>query len=136
MEPNQEQEVDQKIIVVTEPDDYLESGFRLLLVDLNQDQTQNFTKPLLDIGETVPVICYYWGQEHSQEWLLDKIVKSDLIIYNAESDFRELVGFLKANKKAYSVGNDRFFPSYNHRIINSYSQITNIILKHPSVDNL
>ena len=102
--------------------------------NLDQNQTQHFTKPLMEVADITPVICYFWNQEHSDQWLLDKIVKSDLIVYNAESEFRELVGFMKTHKKAYSIGNDRFFPDYNQRKINSYDQITNIVLKHPSVD--
>jgi len=82
-----------KVILVTYPDDILYDGVRILLVDLNEDQTNIVSKALTEL-ETIPlVIVYSWKIGDSVDWLFDKTHKSQLIIFNADSDDTNLVGY-------------------------------------------
>jgi hypothetical protein len=62
----------EKVLVVTPPDDVMLDGFRLLLVDLNADQTKTVSNSLLNISSDITIITYLWKSKDSVDWLLDK----------------------------------------------------------------
>ena len=93
-----------KVLVVTPPDDVVLDGFRLLLVDLDADQTKTVSDCLLKISSVTPVITYLWGANDNVDWLLDKKIKSDLIIFNANSQQELIVGYMAAQKKSHYFG--------------------------------
>ena len=93
-----------KVLVVTTPDDVMLDGFRLLLVDLDADQTKTISDSLLKISSDTSVITYMWGSNDDSYWLLDKKAKSDLIIFNANSQNELIVGYMAAQKNSHYFG--------------------------------
>jgi hypothetical protein len=94
----------EKVLVVTPPDDVMLDGFRLLLVDLNADQTKTVSDSLLNISSDITIITYLWTSKDSVDWLLDKKIKSNLIIFNADSQNDLIVGYIAAQKKSHYFG--------------------------------
>ena len=64
-----------KVVVVTAPDDVLIDGFRLLLVDLNAEQTKIISDSLLNLKSQHDIITYLWSSNHDTDWLLDKKIQ-------------------------------------------------------------
>jgi hypothetical protein len=93
-----------KVLVVTTPDDVVLDGFRLLLVDLDADQTKTVSDCLLQISSAMTVITYLWAYNDDVDWLLDKKIKSDLIIFNANSQCELIVGYIAAQQKSHYFG--------------------------------
>jgi hypothetical protein len=93
-----------KVLIVTPPDDILIDGFRLLLVDLNNDQTKIISDCLLNISSKLTVITYLWTTNDNTNWLLDKKIRSDLIIFNADSQNEMIVGYIAAQKNSHYFG--------------------------------
>lgn len=93
-----------KVLIVTPPDDILIDGFRLLLVDLNNDQTKIISDCLLNISSKLTVITYLWTTNDNTNWLLDKKIRSDLIIFNADSQHEMIVGYIAAQKNSHYFG--------------------------------
>lgn len=93
-----------KVLIVTPPDDVLIDGFRLLLVDLNVDQTKIISDNLLNISSKSIVITYLWTTNDNTSWLLDKKIRSDLIIFNADSQNELIVGYMAAQKNSHYFG--------------------------------
>lgn len=93
-----------KVLIVTPPDDILIDGFRLLLVDLNNDQTKIISDCLLNISSKSTVITYLWTTNDNTNWLLDKKIRSDLIIFNANSQNELIVGYIAAQKNSHYFG--------------------------------
>ncbi len=82
-----------KVILVTYPDDILDDGVRILLVDLTEEQTSIVSRALTEL-ETIPlVVVYSWKVGDDLTWLFDKTHKSKLIIFNADSNDTTLVGY-------------------------------------------
>jgi hypothetical protein len=82
-----------KVILVKYPDDILDNGIRILLVDLTEEQTAIVSRALTEL-ETIPlIIVYSWKIGDQINWLFDKTYKSQLTIFNAESDDTTLVGY-------------------------------------------
>lgn len=105
------------ITLITPPDDVFIDGFRLLLVDVSRDQSKTITEALGFLEKTPTIIVYVWNNEQTIEWLIDKKHKSDLIIFNAESENRELVGYMAAQNSSYYMGTLRPFEIINNRAI-------------------
>lgn len=96
-----------KIIVITPPDDILVDGVRILLVGLDSEQNQVVSNSLLKLDNLLfPVIVYYWNQPNSYEWLFDKNLKSNLVIFNAENEtISYIIGYMAAMPNSYYFGN-------------------------------
>ncbi len=105
------------ITLITPPDDILIDGFRILLVDVSRDQSGLITEVLKNLEKNVTVIIYVWTPNQTVEWLIDKKQKSDIIIFNAESENREIVGYMSAQNNAYYMGTLRPFEITNNRAI-------------------
>lgn len=119
----------EKLLVVTPPDDTLLDGLRLLLVDLNEEQTQSVSTALLMSQLNINIISYVWNTTNPVDWLLDKILKSNLIIFNADSENDLIVGYLAANIKSYYFGNLKDLHIANNRAIFAVSDISNLLEK-------
>ena len=61
-----------KVLIATSPDDVLVDGFRLLLVDLDSNQTKVLSDTLLSLKLETTVIVYLWAGTDPISWLLDK----------------------------------------------------------------
>jgi hypothetical protein len=118
-----------KVLIVTEPDDVLIDGVRILLVDLFPEQSQLVSKALTDI-ETIPdVVVYAWKVGDPIEWLFDKSRKSQLIIFNAESTDQTLVGYFAAKSISCYFGNLRSLNLVNRSVLYSIEQCREILIK-------
>ena len=122
-----------KITLITPPDDIFDDALRVLLVDLTQEQSQLVSDSLNSIDISVDIIAYVWNTDNTIEWLIDKKHKSQLVIFNAESDNAELVGYLAAQVNSHYMGTLRSIGITNRRAIKDQPQCSEI-LTHFIVD--
>jgi hypothetical protein len=94
-----------KVLLVSPPDDVLEDGVRILLVDLTSDQLDIVSQSLLNITTTAQTIVYTWTNGEDLVWLFDKSIKSTVIIFNADSENQLLSGYFSAKSNSYYFGN-------------------------------
>lgn len=92
-----------KVILVTDPDDVLYDGVRLLLVNLTADQTQLLSIALSKIHNLPMVVLYVWN-DSSSDWLFDKKHKSHYIIFNAEHENQLITGYMSAQRNSSYFG--------------------------------
>jgi hypothetical protein len=121
--------MNEKIIAVTPPDDVFQDGGRLLVVDLTEDQIAIVSKALGEIDEFNRVILYVWNQGNDYDWLLDKKLKSDLIVFNANCFDQTLVGYLAAQSNSCYFGTLKSISKVNDTEINELSQLVNFMEK-------
>lgn len=118
-----------KIVLVTPPDDVLVDGIRLLLVDVTIPQSQMVSSVLTQF-ETIPtVIAYMWSSGDSVDWLIDKKHKSDIIIFNADSENDIVVGYLSAQPNSYYFGNLKLLSTVNRSAIYNTDQLYDLLEK-------
>jgi hypothetical protein len=118
-----------KIVLVTPPDDILVDGIRLLLVDVTIPQSQMVSSVLTQF-ETIPtVVAYMWSSGDSIDWLIDKKHKSDIIIFNADSDNDIVVGYLSAQTNSYYFGNLKLLSTVNRSAIYNTDQLYDLLEK-------
>lgn len=118
-----------KIVLVTPPDDILVDGIRLLLVDVTIPQSQMVSSVLTQF-ETIPtVVAYMWSSGDSIDWLIDKKHKSDIIIFNADSDNDIVVGYLSAQPNSYYFGNLKLLSTVNRSAIYNTDQMYDLLEK-------
>jgi len=106
-----------RITLVTEPDDLSRDAFRILCVDLNQDQTQIISDSLTGISNNSECIVYVWNGIGSHDWFFDKKHKSHLIIFNGCGQNLELVGYMAAQPNSIYFGPLKFLSKINDRDI-------------------
>jgi hypothetical protein len=116
-----------KVILVTPPDDILIDGIRILLVDLNSSQTQLISDALNRLTGDTTVISYMWNSKDNIDWLLDKKLKSQLIIFNADSENEIIVGYMAAQKNSHYFGILRSLTAVNNSAIYNTDQIHNLL---------
>jgi hypothetical protein len=93
-----------KVVLVTYPDDVLDDAVRILLVDLTEDQSNIVSQSLTELASIPLVVAYSWRIGDSIEWLIDKTHKSQLIIFNADSDDLTLVGYYAGKLNSFYFG--------------------------------
>lgn len=122
-----------KILVVTAPDDSPIDGIRVLLVELNGEQSQIVSNALLTSDTKYSIITYAWKMGDSVEWLLDKKNKSDIIIFNADvqnNGATELIiGYIAAQPQSYYFGTLRDLHLANDRAIYNTDDILSLLEK-------
>jgi len=106
-----------KVYLVTPPDDVLLDGTRFILVDLTTEQTQLVSTALTSLEEAPNIIAYIWKVGDDTDWLIDKKLKSDLIIINADSENQTVVGYLAAQPNSYYFGTLKSLTSANKSAI-------------------
>lgn len=118
-----------KVILVTYPDDILDDGVRILLVDLTEEQNEIVSRALTEF-ETIPlVIVYPWKIGDNVNWLFDKMHKSHLIIFNADSNDTTLVGYFAGKPNSFYFGELGQLKIVNRSAIFDVVQ-TKEVLKH------
>jgi hypothetical protein len=117
-----------KVIVVTDPDDIVIDGLRILLVDLSLEHTQLISDALTKIDKIPTIITYMWQSNNSVDWLLDKKHKSWLIIFNADSQNDIVTGYLAAQRNSYYFGTLKNLSKANTRVINSSHELLDLLL--------
>lgn len=115
------------VVIVTSPDDFLPDSFRFMLVDLNDDQTQLVSSALLKLNKVGNIVVYSYKSSDPIEWLLDKRVKSNFVIFNAESNNDILIGYLSAHKNSYYFGTLKTLAQANRSAIYSVEDVLNLI---------
>jgi len=126
-----------RILVVTAPDDTLLQGIRIMLVNLTEEQSAIVSSALLQTKLPNTIINYVWNMGNPVSWLLDKITKSDIIIFNADGPVDPgkdvIIGWTAAQPQSYYFGNLRDLHLANDRAIFTTDDILNlleIISKH------
>lgn len=118
-----------KITIVTYPDDYLENGKRLLLVDLDLAQKELVSRAMLSVDTRDNLICYSYQSNEDIEWAVDKSLKSQLIVVNANSSNQVLVGYFLAKSNCYYLGDLKGLNNIIARVIYDSDQFVNILEK-------
>lgn len=118
-----------KVVLVTYPDDVLDDAVRILLVDLTEDQSNIVSQSLTELASIPLVVAYSWKIGDSIEWLIDKTHKSQLIIFNADSDDLTLVGYYAGKLNSFYFGDIGQMKIVNRSAIFDVVQ-TKEILKH------
>ena len=119
-----------KITLVTEPDDILVDSFRILCVNLTADQTQFLSDIVNDMEFIIDSIVYVWNEGDSEEWLFDKKLKSNLIIFNAVTDSGEINGYLAAQPNSFYFGPLKNLSYVNNRDIYDATSFKETLLEY------
>jgi hypothetical protein len=130
-----------KILVVTPPDDTLLQGIRILHVELTEEQSSIVSNALLNCTLPHTIINYVWKMGNPVDYLLDKITKSDLVIFNANvpnnGAIELLIGWTAAQHNSYYFGTLKDLYKANDRAIYSAEDIIflleNISKKHEQI---
>ena len=116
-----------QVIVVTPPDDILIEANRILLFDPTVEQTQLISQSLASLEFDVTVIFYIWRSGDDLDWLLDKALKYDLLILNAETIEQTMLGYLFSKPNSYYIGNIRSLSSLKNNQINDQDHLNTIL---------
>lgn len=116
-----------KIVLVTEPDDVFELGKRILVVDLNIEQSNELSEALKNLDIEDNFIVYKWEVSDNINWCIDKIYKANLILFNAESQNQTLVGFLSAQKNSAYFGNLMSLNGVNKSVVYNKDSCLNFL---------
>jgi hypothetical protein len=106
-----------KLIMVTAPDDTVVNGGRITVVDLTADQTALVSAALTDIDSIPCIVTYVWSEYDDAVWVLDKIQKSQIIIFNADSTNQTLIGYVAGKMNSYYFGTLKSLNQVNNSVI-------------------
>jgi hypothetical protein len=122
-------EVTAKILVITPPDDTVLQGLRITHVNLTNEQTAVVSQAILKNNLSHNVINYVWHIGNPISWLLQMKSKSNLIIFNADSDTESdmITGYLAADPRSYYFGTLRDLHVANDRVILNSDEILNLL---------
>jgi hypothetical protein len=115
------------IVAITPPDDVLQDCDRLLLVDLTEPQLAVLSKALNELEDFKGVIFYIWKKGDDVNWLLDKKQKSQLIIFNADSDDQLTAGYMSAQNNSCYFGILKNLNKANTYAIYDVAQMVSIL---------
>lgn len=120
-----------RILIVTAPDDILQSGIRIAHINLTEAQRQIVSQALMHSTLPHTIINYVWKWGDSMPWLFDKIPKTDLIFFNADcaSDTAMTTGWISADPRSYYFGELRDLNIINDRVLYTSSDITKLLEK-------
>lgn len=117
------------VTVITPPDDILDDANRLLLVDLSVEQLELVSNALIDLDFDDRLITYIWKIGEDISWLIDKKLKSNIVIFNAESENQLIVGYMIGKKNSFYLGNLRDLNIINNSRINDKQELVDILNK-------
>jgi hypothetical protein len=122
-----------RILVVTPPDDTLLQGIRIAHINLSPEQSQTISSALFQTTLPHTIINYVWKMGDSITWLMDKISKSNLTIFNADSTnngaIELIIGWVAAQPRSYYFGNLKDLHIVNDHAIYSVEDILNLLEK-------
>jgi hypothetical protein len=123
-----------QIIVVTAPDDVYLDATRILLVDLNIEQSQIVSNALLKLENLkTPVVSYVWKMGDPLTWMMDKKAKSSIIIFNCDQTnngaIELIIGYIAAQPNSHYFGTLRDLHLVNNRVIYTSDDILNLLEK-------
>lgn len=106
-----------KLIMVTAPDDTLINGGRITVIDLTVDQTALVSTALTELDSISCIVTYVWSEHDDVSWALDKIQKSQIIIFNADSTNQTLIGYVAGKMNSYYFGTLKSLNQVNNSVI-------------------
>jgi hypothetical protein len=106
-----------KLIMVTAPDDTLVNGGRITVIDLTVDQTALISAALTELDSISCIVTYVWSEYDDVTWVLDKIQKSQIIIFNADSTNQTLIGYVAGKMNSYYFGTLKSLNQVNNSVI-------------------
>jgi hypothetical protein len=122
-----------QITLVSPPDDVLHDAVRILLVELDQDQTQLISEAFLAFESVPPTVLYVWKMGNPIEWLLDKKTKTDIIIFNADVSpngaIEIIIGYMAAQLNSYYLGNLKDLSIANPKAIHDIDSLKDILTR-------
>ena len=122
-----------RILVVTPPDDTLLQGIRIIHVELTEEHSSIVSNALMQTMLPHTIINYVWKIGDPIQWLMDKIDKGDLIIFNAEpvnnGAMELIIGWVAAQPRSYYFGNLKDLHMVNDRAIYSVEEILTLLEK-------
>lgn len=116
-----------QVIVVTSPDDVQNDGVRILLVNLTSEQTQVISDSLTNLENIPTIITYVWNSVDDKDWFIDKKHKSDIIIFNADSEDQLITGYLAAQRNSYYFGTLKILSAVNKSAIYTIDHTISIL---------
>jgi len=116
-----------QIIIVTNPDEVLADGFRILTMDLSSAQSLMVSTALSQLKSTSLIVIYVWNTGDDVDWLLDKKQKSSMILFNADSTNDLIVGYLAAQSSSYYYGTLKSLSKTNTKAIYDVSQTLHLL---------
>jgi len=116
-----------KLIMVTAPDDTLVNGGRIAVIDLTVDQTALISAALTELDSISCIVTYVWSEQDDVSWALDKIQKSQIIIFNADSINQTLVGYIAGKMNSYYFGTLKSLNQVNNSVIYDVDQCKTIL---------
>ena len=123
-----------KILVITNPDDTLLNGIRVLHVQLTEEQRQIVSSAMLNTKIPHNIINYVWNMGDPISWLLDKQPKCDVILFNADVQsngaIELIIGYIAAQPQSYYFGILRDLHLVNDRAIYTTNDILSLLEKN------
>jgi len=123
-----------RIILVSYPDDIFLSGIRILLFDLKKEQTDIVSRALTDLEFDFNLIVYSVNFRDDTKYMIDKYLKSQIVIFNSESENQTIIGFLASKTNSMYFGNLRSLSAINDSIIygleNCKDKLERMIIKY------
>jgi hypothetical protein len=116
-----------KVLLVTTPDDVLVDGIRILLVDIVPEQQQIISDALTQLDNSPDIVVYVWNSTNDTSWLLDKKLKSDAIIFNANSENDVIIGYMAAQSNSHYFGTLKILSMVNNSTIYNIDQVLLIL---------
>lgn len=116
-----------KVTLVSDPDDVFYDAFRILAVDLDQTQSKTLSDALLHLTDIPEIVIYVWNTTDNLEWLFDKKHKSNLILFNADTDKQSIAGYFSAQPNAYYFGFLKDLDKVNTKAIYSTDDLSTIL---------
>jgi hypothetical protein len=113
--------------MVTAPDDTLVNGGRIAVIDLTVDQTALISAALTELDSISCIVTYVWSEQDDVSWALDKIQKSQIIIFNADSINQTLVGYIAGKMNSYYFGTLKSLNQVNNSVIYDVDQCKTIL---------
>jgi hypothetical protein len=117
----------EKLLLVTAPDDTLENGVRIAVVGLSSEHGSLVSQALGELETPPCVVTYVWNETDPIEWLIDKLHKSEIVLFNAEIENQTLAGYLASKSNAYYFGTLRSLNVVNTSVIHDLNQCKNIL---------
>lgn len=122
-----------RILIATPPDDTLIQGIRITHVHLSEEQNSIVSEALLQSKIPYTIINYSWKMGNRVDWLLDKISKSDLVIFNAQAEnngaIELIIGWVAAQPQSYYFGTLKDLHLVNDHAIYSVEDILTLLEK-------
>lgn len=120
-----------RILVVTPPDDTLLQGIRITHVNLTEEQSSIVSSALFKTTLQHNIINYVWKMGNRVDWLLDKLPKSDIVLFNADNNpngaIELIIGWTAAQHNSYYFGTLKDLHMANDRAIYSVEEILTLL---------